>query len=197
MRGLGAAAAVAERTGPAAGWAVVLHHRRPDLRTAVVRRCGPRRVQAPRGQDGRQAPARSASAAPRARAGAGPRGRVVEHHPAPSRPRQPRHHVDPPPRDRRRGDHHRRAHSAPADDVRQRPAQGLNRPVQRERNTALPLRLGNRAPCARASMQPRLVHSRRRKGHVADARSQAKPEARAQRDMRPSGERRLLVAAPG
>jgi integrase len=68
----------------------------------------------------RQAALRPTPAAPRARHRAGPRGRAAEHHPTPARPRQPRHDVDLPARDRPRGDHRHRPHAAGADDVRQR-----------------------------------------------------------------------------
>jgi integrase len=89
-----------------------------------------------------QAPLRPAPTAPRARARAGSRGRGAEHHPAPARTYQPRHHLDLPARHRPRGDHHRRARSPRADDVRQRRTPPLNRPGQRERHAALPPRPG-------------------------------------------------------
>jgi Phage integrase family len=111
--------------GRTAGRTAVLHHRRPDPRTTVVRRrrplgvppaCRPRR---------RQAPLRAAPAAPRARARARPRGRRAQHHPAPARARQSRHHVDLPARDRPRGDHRHRPDTPRADDVGQRRAAAL------------------------------------------------------------------------
>ena len=83
-----------------------------------------RRLAAARGP----APLRAPPAAPRARARARPRGRAAEHHPAPARACQPRHHLDLSPRHRPRGDHHRRAHTPRADDVRQRRTPALNRP---------------------------------------------------------------------
>jgi integrase len=64
---------------------------------------------------------------------------VVEHHPAPARPRQPRYHVDLPARDRSRGDHRHRPHASGADDVRQRWASALSREAghyERERHGA-------------------------------------------------------------
>jgi hypothetical protein len=65
---------------------------------------------------------RAAPAAPRARARARPRGRPAQHHPAPTRPRQSRHHLALRVEDRPRGDHHGRAHAPRADDVRKRRA---------------------------------------------------------------------------
>ncbi len=84
-----------------------------------------RRVPAPRGRGGRQAQVRAASAAPGACARARAGRRAAQHHPAPARPCQPRHHLDLPPGDRPRGDHHGRAHAPRADDVRQRRAPAL------------------------------------------------------------------------
>jgi integrase len=69
-------------------------------------------------------------------------GRAAEHHPAPARARQPRHHIDLPPGHRPGGDHHGRAHAPRADDVRYRRAPALKEPGQRERHRALPLRPG-------------------------------------------------------
>jgi integrase len=82
---------LAQRTARAAGRAAVLHHRRPHPRTTVVERRGPRRAP-PRGSARRRpASVRAAPAAPRTRAGARPRGDPAQHHPAPTRTRQPRH----------------------------------------------------------------------------------------------------------
>jgi Phage integrase family len=75
-----------------------------------------------------------------ARAGARPRGRPAQHHPAPTRARQPRDEVDLPPRNRPRGDHRDRPHATRPDDVGQRRAATLiSRIIKRER-PALPLR---------------------------------------------------------
>jgi integrase len=83
------------------------------------------RVPAARRQRRGQAALRAAPAAPRACARTRSRGRAVEHHPAPARPRQPRHHLDLPARDRPRGDHRDRPHASGADDVRQCRASAL------------------------------------------------------------------------
>jgi integrase len=64
---------------------------------------------------GVRAASRRTSCATRTRA-----RRAAEHHPAPARPRQPRHDLDLPPRHRPRGDHRDRPHAPSADDVRQR-----------------------------------------------------------------------------
>jgi integrase len=69
-------------------------------------------------------------------------GRAAQHHPAPARTCQPRHHVDLPTRDRSRGDHHGRAHARPADDVRQRRPPALNQPGQREASARASARPG-------------------------------------------------------
>jgi hypothetical protein len=121
------------------GRAAVLHHRWPHAWTAVVGRSRPLRIPSAgrRGRD--QAQVRAASAAPRARARARARGRAAEHHPAPARAYQPRHHVDLTPGDRSGGDHHGRAHAPGADDLRQRRAAALidgNRRDERERPRA-------------------------------------------------------------
>jgi hypothetical protein len=91
----------------------------PTRRASVVGRRGPHRVSAGRRPGGRPTPVPAASATRRACARAGPRGRPAQHHPAPARAYQSRHHVDLSPGDRSGGDHHRRAHAPPADDVRQ------------------------------------------------------------------------------
>ena len=124
--GLGAAAAVAERTGRAAGRAAVLHHRRPDSRAAVVGHRGALRVPPAGRPGGCPAQVRAASAPPRARARARPRGRAAEHHPAPARACKSRHDVDLPPGDRPRREHRGRAHAPRGDDVRQRRAAALS-----------------------------------------------------------------------
>ena len=133
---------MADRPGRAAGRTAAVHHRRPDPRTTVVGSRGPLQVPPARRSGRDQAPLRAAPAAPRARARAGSRGRAAQHHPAPARAYQPRHHLDLPPRHRPRGDHHGRSHAPPPDDVRQRWPPALNQPGQRERRRALPLRPG-------------------------------------------------------
>ena len=134
-------APLARRTSGAAGRAAVLHHRRTHARASLVGRRRPPRV-APAGRP-RQcaAPLRATPVAPRARARAGPRGRAAQHHPAPTRARQPRHHEHLPPGHRPRGDHHSGADTAGADDVRQRRAAALTDRGKRERLAALPLPL--------------------------------------------------------
>jgi hypothetical protein len=86
--GLGAAAPLAQRPGRTSPRAAVLHDRRPHPRARVVGRRGPLRVPTARRSGGAQASVRAASAAPRARAGARPRGRPAQHHPAPARAHQ-------------------------------------------------------------------------------------------------------------
>jgi Phage integrase family len=68
-------------------------------------------------------------------------GRAAEHHPAPARAHQPRHHEHLPPGHRPGGDHHGGADTAGADDVRQRRAAALTNCGKRERLAALPLPL--------------------------------------------------------
>jgi Phage integrase family len=135
---------------------LVLHHRRPDPRAAVVERRGPSRVPAARRPGGRATAVRAASAAPRARARARSRGRAAEHHPAPTRACQPRHHLDLSPGHRSRGNHHRGAHAAPADDVRQRRAAALIHSNDRGRAGARPRSRFARAKQASAHMPPTL-----------------------------------------
>ena len=96
-----------------------------DPRTAVVERFGPPRVPAGRGARGHQKAVRAAPAAPRARARARARGRAAEHHPAPTRTHQSRHHLDLPARHRSRGDPRRCPRTPRADDVGQRRATPL------------------------------------------------------------------------
>ena len=85
----------------------------------------------------RAAAVRAAPAAPRARPRARPRGRPAQHHPAPTRSHQPRHHLDLPPRHRRRRDHRRREDTPRPNDVRQRrPPTLINRTAKRERTGA-------------------------------------------------------------
>ena len=91
--GLGTATAMARSAARAARRAAVLHHRRPHPRTTLGERRGPPRAAPARHPSRRPAPLRAAPAAPRARARARPRRRTAQHHPAPTRPRQPRHHV--------------------------------------------------------------------------------------------------------
>jgi hypothetical protein len=105
----------------------VLHYRRPDPRAAVVGFRGPLGVPPARRPRRGQAPLCAPPAASRACARACARGRAAEHHPAPARARQPRHDVDLSAGDRPRGDHHGRARTPRADDVRDRRAQALTR----------------------------------------------------------------------
>jgi hypothetical protein len=89
--GLGAAVALARRPGRAAGRAAALHHRRVHSWPVLVELRGPGRVPSAC-RPGRSAAAfRAASAAPRPRRRACPRGRGAQRHPTPARPRQPRH----------------------------------------------------------------------------------------------------------
>ena len=78
---------------PSCRRAAVLHHRRPHPRAALGERRGPPRAAPARHPSRRPAPVRAAPAAPRARARARPRRRPAQHHPAPARPHQPRHHL--------------------------------------------------------------------------------------------------------
>ena len=107
----------------AAGRPAVLRDRRSHARAALVGCGGPWRVSPPRRRSRRPAAVRTASATPRARRGARPRGRVAERHPAPARARQPRHHEHLPAGHRHRGDHLDRSRASSAHDVRDsRPA---------------------------------------------------------------------------
>jgi hypothetical protein len=103
------------------------------------------------------------TAAPRTCPRIGPRGRAVEHHSAPARPRESRHDVDLPARDRPRGDHRHRAHAPRANDVRQRlPAALIQSPAATSGSaTALPAPLWpNERPDATGG--PRPTQERRR-----------------------------------
>jgi hypothetical protein len=133
---------LAQCSGRTSRRAAVLHHRRPHPRTTVVRRRRPHRVPRARRPRPGQASLCAAPAAPRACARARPRRRRAQHHPAPARPRQRRHHLDLPAGDRPRGDHHGRAHAPHADDVRQcRAAALIESPATLSGSaTALPLR---------------------------------------------------------
>jgi hypothetical protein len=88
--GLGTAPPVAERTRRASGRTAVLHHRRLDPRATMVGRCRPLRVPPACRSRRDQAPLCAAPAPARACARARPRARAAEHHPAPTRSRQPR-----------------------------------------------------------------------------------------------------------
>ena len=93
---------------------------RADPRTAVGERRRSRRVPPPRRPGRGETPLRATPAAPRPRRRARQGGRSAQHHPAPTRTRQPRHDQHLPPRNRHRGDHRHRPRSAPTDDVRLR-----------------------------------------------------------------------------
>jgi integrase len=75
------------------------------------------------------APLRATPAPSRACARARPRGRTTQHHPAPARPRQPRHDEHLPARDRHRGDHRDRPRKASADDAGECRPSVLRHPV--------------------------------------------------------------------
>jgi hypothetical protein len=106
---------------------------------------------------------RAAPAAPRARARARPRGRRAQHHPAPARPRQSRHHVDLPARDRPRGDHRHRPDTPRADDVGQRWAATLieTSATMSGSATRAPARPGEASAGTAQLTGPSLVRSRR------------------------------------
>jgi hypothetical protein len=117
-------------------------------------------------------------------------GCAAKHHPAPARARKSRHHIDLPARDRPGGDHHRRAHTARADDVRQRRTQALKErhPArQRERPAALPLRPGEAAVPTPAPRRSSLVLSSDEISHDAGYRS---PRESARPSFLPSARRR-------
>src|SRR5215213_7719027 len=90
----------------------------------------------------------AAPAAPRTRPRARPRGRAAQRHPAPTRPRQPRHHQHLPAGHRHRRDHRHRPRQARADDVRKRRPAALRDPKRRQREhpqlLPLPARAGHR-----------------------------------------------------
>jgi hypothetical protein len=85
----------------------------------------------------RGATLRAAPAAPRPRRRARARRRAAERHPAPARPREPRHHLGLPPRHRHRGDHRHGPRATRTDDVRQRWTPDLK--DRRRERPALPL----------------------------------------------------------
>jgi hypothetical protein len=88
----------------------------------------PRSAPSPPARSASRRPAslRAAPAAPRARARARPRRRPAQHHPAPTRARQPRHDLDLSARNRPRGDHRSGARTTRPDDVGQRRAAALS-----------------------------------------------------------------------
>jgi Phage integrase family len=153
---------MAERTRRAARRAAVLHHRRPHPRAALGQRRGPPRAAPARRPGRRAASLRAASAAPCARARARPRGRGAQHHPAPTRPRQSRHHIHLPARHRPRGDHRRRARAPRPDDVGQRRPPALSNALLTTAGAprALPLRPD-------ASRRPRLDPQRSRPSSIS------------------------------
>ena len=91
--GLGAAAPVAWHRVADPRRPAVLRHRRAHARAAAGRRAVAPAPAAHRREGRRAAPLRAASAASRARGRDGARGRAAQRHPAPTRARQPRHHV--------------------------------------------------------------------------------------------------------
>jgi hypothetical protein len=165
--------------------AAVLHHRRPHSRATVVRRGRAVRVSANRRQGRRQASLRAAPAATRACARAGARRCAAEHHPAPARPRQPRHDVDLPTGDRPRGDHRHRPHAPSADDVRQRRAAALieRAAITSGSATALPLHPGEASAWAAQLRRSPLVYSTHAVGAAAGSCSRRRSRCRA-RGMR-------------
>ena len=177
--GAGTAQAVAEHTTRAPGRAAVLHHRWPDARATVVRRCRAHRVPPARRSRWCQAPVCAAPAPARTRPRAGPRRRAAEHHPAPARPRQPRHHLDLPAGHRPRGDHRHRPHAPGTDDVRQRRSATLSDKSGSARRSRLPLT--NKAPARNASTLAPVVRSESLVRREQDARISAESGSGAHR----------------
>src|SRR5215204_3401317 len=111
----------------------------------------------------REATLRAAPAAPRPRRRARARRRAAERHPAPARPREPRHHLGLPPRHRHRGDHRHGPRATRTDDVRQRWTPDLK--DRRWERPGAPARPGpSRRPCpdpphARASSAASVVRT--------------------------------------
>ena len=101
-----------------------------------------RRVSSARGQAGCDAGSRRTSYAMPTRSSSRG-GRPAEHHPAPARPRKPRHDKDLPPGHRHRGDHRHRPHKTRTDDVRHR------RPTALKHQTA---KAGVNAGCSRFAL---------------------------------------------
>jgi hypothetical protein len=112
--GLGATAAVAGGPRRAARRPAVVRAYGADPRPRLVAGRRPRATP-PHGSACRgPATLRTAPAPPRPRRRDGTRGRPADRHPTPTRPHQPRHHLDLPARHRQRRDHRHRPRPPPA-----------------------------------------------------------------------------------
>ena len=116
------------RGRPWSGAAVRSEFRRLAARAGVRRRFAPHQL-------------RHAHAIELAREGV-----PAEHHPTPARPRQPRHDIHLPARNRSRGDHRHRPHAPGADDVRQRRPAALS-------ESATPAGAPRRSRCAKSERE--------------------------------------------
>jgi hypothetical protein len=117
--GRGSSWALAQCAARSSGRSAVLHRQRPDPRTALVERGGPRRAAPSRRGRWRATTLCSAPAPPRARRRDGPRRRPADRHSAPARPQQPWDHLDLAPRHRQCRDHRYRPRPPRTDDPRQ------------------------------------------------------------------------------
>ena len=101
--------------------------------------------QSARGPSRRAPTLRAASAPPRPRSRARPRGHCPQHHPTATRPRQPRHDIRLPAGNRHRRDHRRRPLPTRPDDVRYRRAPALTNGGSARRAPADTTACANRA----------------------------------------------------
>jgi Phage integrase family len=132
----------------------------------------PRSAPSPPARSASRRPAslRAAPAAPRARARARPRRRPAQHHPAPTRARQPRHDLDLSARNRPRGDHRSGARTTRPDDVGQRRAAALSDRITSGSAPALPLCPGRAGVCTWHARRARVVYRAGRRHLRAEAR---------------------------
>ena len=164
-----------EHAARAARRAAAMRHQRPDARPALGKRRRPRRPAPNRRPGGRPPALRAAPAAPRARRRARTRRSAADRHPTPTRPQQPRHHLDLPARHRQRRDHRNGPRPPPADD----PSQHIP--------AALTTGRGDIAPCALRVR--RSSHCRRTRRAAMSLRSRRDWGSRAAGDRREAARR--------
>src|SRR4051794_4558273 len=144
----------------------------------------------------RSAALRAPSAPPRACRRDGARRRAADRHPTPTRPQQPRHHLDLPPRHRQRRDHRRRPRPPRTDRAGQRLTPALRTPAGAARRAlehSAPALTGLRASPSQFDSE------RHRGGHrgLPHQRRRHCPFVRALRAHRAGSILRSLALAPG
>ena len=131
--GPGSSSRLAAGTGRAAGRTAVLRRQRRHARAPMGGRRRAIRAATRRPRRRRAATLRAAPTPPRPRRRDGLRGRAADRHLTPTRPHQPRHHLDLPPRHRQHRDHRYRARPPRPDDPRPQLAAPLNGTNRRRR----------------------------------------------------------------